>query len=136
MFWCPVVPASFIERTMLSVLNCLRPLVKAQLTVLVIRVGLSGGSLSRFIDPSRLLYPLCCLDSSIVRRCPVLLFFSVALTSLGLLTYHINFRAGCDSSIGPFGKNHHLEILSLLVHKQCICIHLDFLHQDFVAVYI
>ena len=109
MFCCPVVPASFIEKTMLLVLNCLHALVKAQLTVLVIHVGLSGGSLFRFIDPSRLLYPLCCLDSSLVRRCPVLLFFSVALTSLGLLTYHMNFRAGCASSIDPSGKNHHLD---------------------------
>ena len=41
---------------MLSVLNCLCSLVKAQLTVLVIHVGLSGGSLSRFTDPSLLLY--------------------------------------------------------------------------------
>ena len=71
--------------------------------------GLSGGSLLCLIGPSRPSCPLRCLDSSLLRHCPVLLFFTVALTSLGLLTYHLHFRAGWASSIDPLGKNHHLD---------------------------
>ena len=42
-FWCPVVPASFIEKSILSVWNCLCSSVKGQLAVLVICVSLSGA---------------------------------------------------------------------------------------------
>ena len=71
--------------------------------------GSVWGSLLRLIGPSRLSCPLRCLDSYLLRHCPVLLFFTVALTSLGLLTYHLHFRAGWASSIDPLGKNHHLD---------------------------